>query len=336
MRTPLYLIEQGSQLSRDGRRLLVRKGEETLARVALLQVSQVIVFGNVEITTPAIKMLLDEGVEVAFLSLYGKYYGRLIGESSGNGSLRVAQVLRSQEAPFALALARRFVRGKLGNMRVFLQRYARREGDAAVAEAVKGIARMLERVEHCQTINSLSGVEGQASAIYFGAFKRLLHPPWRFEKRMRRPPPDPVNALLSFAYTLLGQNVLGAVWTVGLDPYVGFLHQLSYNRPSLSLDLMEEFRSIIADSVVLRCLNNGILKPEHFQPGDEPDRPVVLGEEGIRLFVRELEHRFSQEFKHPVSGERITYRRLFLLQAYALAKAVSEGDVSHYQPFLVR
>lgn len=336
MRTPLYLIEQGSQLRQDGRRLLVQKGDQVLARVAVLQISQVIVFGNVEVTTPALKLLLDEGLEVVFLSLYGKFYGRLVGESSGHGSLRVAQVLRSQEPEFALALARSFVRGKLHNMRVFLQRYARREGDPAVAAAVDGIGGMLERVDSCQTINSLSGVEGQASAVYFGAFKRLLHPPWRFEKRMRRPPPDPVNALLSLAYTILGQNLLGAVWTAGLDPYVGFLHQLSYNRPSLSLDLMEEFRPIVADSVVLRCLNNEILKPEHFQPGEEAERPVVLGEEGMRLFVRELEHRLTQEFKHPADGERITYRRLFLLQAYALARAVNESRVGEYRPFLVR
>lgn len=336
MRTPLYLIEQGSKLTRESRRLLVQKGDEVLARVAVIQISQVIVFGHVEITTPALKLLLDEGLEVVFLSLYGKFYGRLVGESNGHGSLRVAQVLRSQEPAFALALARRFVRGKLHNMRVFLQRYARREGDPAVADAVNGIAAMLARVESCRTINSLSGVEGQASAIYFGAFKRLLHPPWRFEKRMRRPPPDPVNALLSFAYTILGQNVLGAVWTAGLDPYVGFLHQLSYNRPSLSLDLMEEFRPIIADSVVLRCLNNAILTPEHFQPGEEEDRPVVLVEAGVRLFVRELEHRLTQEFKHPASGERITYRRLFLLQAYALARAVNENRVEAYAPFTVR
>jgi len=336
MRAPLYLVEQGSQLTREGRRLLVSKGEETLARVALIQVSQVIVFGNVGISTPALKLLLDEGVEVVFLSIYGKFYGRLVGESSGNGSLRVAQVLRSQEPDFALALARHFVRGKLHNLRVFLQRYARREGDSQVAAAVDGIGRMIERIPHCGTINSLSGVEGQASAIYFGAFKRLLHPPWRFEKRMRRPPPDPVNALLSFAYTILGQNVLGAVWAVGLDPYVGFLHQLSYNRPSLSLDLMEPFRPIIADSVVLRCLNNEILKPDHFQPGDDPDRPVLLGEEGVRIFVRELEHRLTQEFKEPESNERVNYRRLFLLQAYALARAINEGDPDEYRPFLVR
>ena len=343
MRHPLYLLEQGSRLTKRGRRLTVVKEDAVVAQVALVQVSQVIVFGNVSITTPALQLLLREGIEVVLLSRTGRFYGRLIGEQNGNGALRVAQLQRSQEPNFALQTARQFVTGKLHNLRVLLQRYARRAASpsnhweaATLTHAVDGIGAMLLRVDTCQTINSLSGVEGRGTAAYFRAWKELLKPPWRFERRLRRPPPDPVNVLLSFGYTLLTQNIWGAVLTAGLDPYVGFLHQLNYNRPSLPLDLLEEFRPVIVDSVVLRCLNNGILTPNHFAPGNEKERPLVLTDEGIRLFIREMETRFSQDFKNVHTGQRTTYRRLFLHQVYHLSRIVTGTEKGPYRPFLIR
>jgi CRISPR-associated protein Cas1 len=253
--------------------------------------------------------------------------------------LRVAQVVRSREPAFALATAQQMVRGKVHNMKVFLQRYARRLEAAAVRSAAESIDGLLQRVAQTTAISSLMGVEGQATAIYFGVWKELLKTPWRFAARVRRPPTDPVNVLLSFGYTILMQNVLGAVLTAGLDPYVGFLHQLSYNRPSLALDLMEKFRPLIADSVALRCLNNGILTEAHFAPGEEGE-PMVLTPEGVKLFVRELETRLTQPFQHPESGEQVSYRRLFLLQAYRLAQTLALGGAGTadrvYRPFLVR
>ena len=145
-----------------------------------------------------------------------------------------------------------------------------------------------------------------------------------------------MNVLLSLGYTILAQNLQGAVMAAGLDPYVGFLHQLSYNRPSLALDLMEEFRPLIVDSVTLRCLNNGILTSDHFVPG-EADQPIVLTPEGMRRFIRELETRFTQPFQHPVTGEQVNYRRLFLLQSYALAATLTPDATGPcYRPFTVR
>jgi CRISPR-associated protein Cas1 len=337
MRHPLYILEQGSKLAREGRRLVVTKEGEVLARVAVLQISQVLVFGNSQITTPAPRLLLDEGVEVVLLSQTGTFYGRLVGATSGHGSLRVAQVLRSQDAAYALATAQAMVRGKLHNMRVFLLRYARRLDQPAVGSAAESMAALLARVPRTTTVASLMGVEGQATALYFGVWKNLLKAPWRFEKRIRRPPTDPVNVLLSLGYTILAQNVMGAVLATGLDPYVGFLHQVSYNRPSLALDLMEEFRPLIVDSVALRCCNNGILTEQHFAPGEE-EQPIVLTAEGMRLFIRELETRLTQSFKHPETGEQVSYRRLFLLQSYRLAAVLQQGlDMGQgYQPFVVR
>jgi CRISPR-associated protein Cas1 len=337
MKSPLYVIEQGAKLNRDGRRITVSKEGETLAQVAVLQVSQVVLFGNIQVTTPALRLLLDEGVEVVLLSEAGRFYGRLVGAPGGHGALRVNQVLCSQDLAISLKIAQQMVYGKLHNIKVFLQRYARRLDSETIHLAAIGVDQQLQRTTRTIAHSSLMGVEGQGTAIYFGVWKTLLQPPWRFDGRVRRPPTDPVNVLLSFGYTVLLQNVLGAVLTAGLDPYVGFLHRLEYNRPSLALDLMEEFRPLIVDSVVLRCLNNGIIKQEHFQSGEEEDRPIVLAPEGVRLFVRELETRFTQQFKHPESGEQVTYRRLFLLQAYALARAFDPtGSAASYRPFLAK
>lgn len=337
MKSPLYVLEQGAKLNRDGRRIIVSKDGETLAQVAVIQVSQVVLFGNIQVTTPALRLLLDEGVEVVLLSEEGRFYGRLVGAPGGHGALRVNQVLCSQDLNTSLKLAQQMVYGKLHNIKVFLQRYARRLESETIHLAAIGVDQQLQRTTRTTAHNSLMGVEGQGTAIYFGVWKALLQPPWRFEGRNRRPPTDPVNVLLSFGYTLLLQNILGAVLTAGLDPYVGFLHRLEYNRPSLALDLMEEFRPLIVDSVVLRCLNNGIIKAEHFRQGEEGQRPIVLAQEGVRLFVRELETRLTQSFKHPDSGEQVTYRRLFLLQAYALARALDPaGGAEPYRPFLAR
>jgi CRISPR-associated protein Cas1 len=337
VRNPLYVLEQGAKLNRDGRRITVSKDGETLAQVAVIQVSQVVLFGNIQVTTPALRLLLDEGVEVVLLSEEGRFYGRLVGAPGGHGALRVKQVLCSQDLAISLKLAQQMVYGKLHNVKVFLQRYARRLESETIHLAAIGVDQQLQRVTRTTVHNSLMGVEGQGAAIYFGVWKALLQPPWRFEGRVRRPPTDPVNVLLSFGYTVLLQNILGAVLTAGLDPYVGFLHRLEYNRPSLALDLMEEFRPLIVDSVVLRCLNNDIIKQEHFRPGEEGERPIVLAPEGVRLFVRELETRFTQSFKHPESGEQVTYRRLFLLQAYALARALNpSGAAEPYRPFLAK
>lgn len=336
MKHPLYLIEQGCRLSREGQRLVVTKDDKVITQASTLQISQVILFGNIQITTPAVQLLLAEGIEVVYLTQQGRFYGRLVGEPSGHAALRIAQVLASQDPAFALATARQCVRGKLHNMRVFLQRYARRREEPSLQQGVDKILALQQRLDEAPDHQTLMGLEGQATAIYFSLWPHLLKEPWSFDKRIRRPPTDPVNALISFAYTLLTQNMWGAVLTAGLDPYIGFLHQLAYNRPSLVLDLVEEFRPIVADSVALRCLNNAILTPDHFETGGN-QRPVLLSAEGVRLFIREFETRLTQKFKHPASGEQVHYRRLFLLQAYALARTLAVRDPQQlYQPILVR
>jgi len=277
---------------------------------------------------------MRRNIPVVFLTVGGEYKGRLIGAETGFGGLRLNQYNYAQNPALALELARAIVYGKLRNQRALLLRYGRRKTDAALSEAAERIGGLAERSGRCQTLNSLNGCEGKAGAIYFGVFKRLLKHEWPFEKRVRRPPSDPVNVLLSFGYTILLHNVQGTVSTVGLDPYVGFLHQIAYNRPSLALDMMEEFRPLVVDSVVMRCLNNEIVRPAHFHPGETAERPIVLDDEGRAKFIRELQARFADEFQHPDTAERVCYQRCIELQVRRLARALREGGA--YQSFIVR
>lgn len=337
---PLYITTQGAKLRYTKRRLVVEKDRKQIAAVPAVHVSQVLIFGNVSVTTPALSFLLENEVDTVFLTLRGRYKGRLVGPSGGNSRLRLRQYERASNSEWALETARAIVTVKLHNTRTLLRRYARRtqagegmgEGLTAAADQ---LADLIARAGRCRTVNSLSGVEGRAAAVYFSVFRRLIQgEEWEFSKRTRRPPRDPVNALLSFGYTVLAHNVESAIRTVGLDPYIGFLHQIVYNRPSLALDLVEEFRPIVVDSVVLRCLNNNIILPAHFTINSEGTYPVLLSDEGRSRFIRELEARLNLEFKHPDSKERVTYRRCFELQARQLARCLQTGDV--YRPFKVR
>ena len=332
---PLYVTTQGAKLRYRTRRLVVEKDGKEIAAVPAVHVDQVLILGNVTLTTPALSYLLESGVDTVFLTLRGRYKGRLVGPMGGNGRLRLLQYRRVADPEWALETARAIVVAKLHNMRTLLRRYARRLGEERLSEAADRLGELIDRAGRCTTVNSLSGVEGRGTAVYFSVFRHLIREPgWSFEKRTRRPPRDPVNALLSFGYTLLAHQVESAVRATGLDPYLGFLHQIAYNRPSLALDLVEEFRPIVVDSVVLRCLNNRIILPVHFVVNPEGTYPVLLDDEGRARFIREFEARLNLSFKHPDRDERVTYRRCFGLQARRMARAVQTGEP--YRPFRVR
>ncbi len=332
---PLYVVEQGAKLQKESRRLVVTKDGEMLQSVPVIKVDQVLLFGNVSVTTPALTWLMSQGIDVVFCDRRGRYRGRVVGETSGHSRLRRWQYRRSDDADFALRTARAIVRAKLHNCRTLLLRYRRQRPDSGLAAAAAQLSGALDRCQQVRTVNSLRGVEGVGAAAYFGVFRLLFkHQTWTFEGRTRRPPTDPVNVLLSFGYTLLVHNLTAAVEAVGLDPYIGCLHADSYNRPSLALDLAEEFRSIVVDSVTLRCLNSALIRPENFSRQEDVERPVLLDDAGRERFIREFESRLALVFTHPLTGEQATYRRCFELQAREMARAFQSGQT--YRPFTVR
>jgi CRISPR-associated protein Cas1 len=330
----VYLVEQGTTLRKEGETLVVVREGETLARVPLLRVEQVVVFGNVQLTTPVLGTLLRRGIDTVFLSVEGRYYGRLLARESRFGELRLRQMEAAREHSRRLALARRFAWGKVANERTMLLRYARDRKVESLDGAVRGMAESLERLERAEHLGGVIAAEGYGTALYFRAFREMLRQELGFTTRARRPPPDPVNALLSFGYTLLLHSVQAAVQTVGLDPYIGFLHALVYSRPALPLDLMEEFRPVIVDSIVLRLVNTRRLREEHFSrlvegPG------VYLTEEGKRRFLEQYEERLNTKILYPRTGEQVTYRRCLELQARQLARVLLSRE-QDYRAFVVK
>lgn len=336
----LYVIEQGAEIGCDGERIEVRRGADIIGSVPLVKLDDIVIFGNVGISTPAMKRLLDRGIEVTFMTVDGRYQGRLVGQVTAHVALRHAQYACAADPARALALAQRFVEGKLRNQRALLQRFSRNRAEPPpeAQAAADDLEAYIKRVKRTTQLSSLLGVEGSATARYFAGLRSLIGPEWSFSGRQRRPPPDPVNLLLSLGYTLLAHKVLGAVQAAGFDPYLGFLHSLDYGRPSLALDIMEEFRPILIDSLVVRICNDGRIRPEHFRPG-EGERPIIITDEGKRAFLTAFEERMRTEATHPEGADsgpgKVPYTRCIALQARRLARVVRQRT-DDYEPFAVR
>lgn len=334
----LYLNQQYSLVRKDGDCLVVQppksaEGVQQKVRVPLIKIEHVVVEGDVTLTSPALAALLENNVEVAFLSFSGNYKGTLSPGFSKNSLLRVAQHQAHQDPERRLALARQFVTGKLSNLRTLLMRYRRKDGQEALDRSIRIIENSLEAVPEAAALDHLMGHEGAASAAYFSGFAELLNQDLGFAGRYRRPPTDPVNALLSYGYTILTSKLASVIHAVGMDPHVGYLHSAVYGRPALALDLVEEFRPIVVDSVVLTAVNTRMLQPEDFVA--ELGGGIRLAEAGRRAFLKKFEERLNTEIIHPVFGYRATYRRCLELQARLLAKTLT-GEIPGYRPFTVR
>jgi len=329
----IWVTEQGAELGVDHDRLVVRLEGEELAAYPMGHLERVMLLGNVRITTPAIHRLAASGAELVFLGLDGRYYARLGGGATPHTVLRRQQYARQAEPAYSLRMAQRMVAGKLRNERVLLQRQARSRGLDLGAE-IADLAAGEERAARTRTLNALLGLEGSSTARYFGAYRLLFAEPWQFVRRTRRPPTDPVNVLLSLGYTFLTRAAESAVEAVGLDPYLGFLHQEAYNRPYLALDILEEFRPIM-DGLVLHACGLGLVTLDDFRAGGEGERPVVLGRDALRRFVTAYEERMASEYRHPRTGERLALWRFLELQAREVARCVREG-VADYQATVFR
>lgn len=324
---PVYVIQQGAKLRIQNRRLHIEQteGDQTtvLTQLPLGHVSQVVLFGNIGLTTPAIGMLLQSDIEVIFLSLDGDYRGRLTAGLTPHVPLRRAQYRSLDRPDFTLTMAKGFVLAKLQHQRALLLRHNRELQNANIAADASQIASAMAEVPRKTALSSLRGLEGSATAAYFGGYRRLFDPVWQFTSRRRRPPPDPVNVLLSLGYTLLSQAAASAVHTVGLDPYAGYLHEVVYNRAALGLDVVEEFRPVIDGLVLWACRGNQI-SPSDFTPGPA-ERPVVLSEEGKRVFLQAFEKRMQMRFTHPISGLKLMLRQCMVEQARQIAARIQEN-----------
>jgi CRISP-associated protein Cas1 len=348
----LYITEQYSLIKQEGEALVVdipadsaQSRERRKVRVPLIRVDHVVLFGEVTLTGSAIGALLARRVPIHYLTQHGRSHGCLLPDPSKNAALRVAQHQAFNDARQRFGLARLFVAGKLRNMRTVLLRYERKHADGVAAAAAGRIKEALHNLvrlappelpnpdDRMHGLGGLFGCEGQGSSAYFDAFAGLLAEPWTFNGRVRRPPRDPVNALLSFGYVILASQVTAAINIVGLDPYVGLLHSPGFGKPALALDLMEEFRPLVVDPVVVTTLNTGVFRPSDFDT--ETGGSVRLRDAARKQFLQKLEERLNSTIQHPYFGYQTTYRRCIELQARLLAKTLL-GEIPQYPPFVVR
>lgn len=333
-RHPCHVMTAGATVGKAADLLEIRFRDGTKQEVRTRAISHLSLFGKVHVTTAVLQELCSQRVGVSFLSTGGWLYGTFAAHSAVNVHSRIAQFRVAADRAASLPLACAFVSAKILNCRTLLRRNTRDKPEMALEQ----LKRFANDALEARSIESLLGIEGSAARIYFRAFSTMLTEAaavdggFDFESRNRRPPRDPVNALLSFAYSLLVRECHSALAKVGFDPSVGFLHQVRPGRPALALDLMEEFRPLVADSTVLSLLNTAAIQACDFV---RAAGGLALGDEARRSFLNAFERRMAQEVTHPVFDYRISYRRVLEVQARLLARVVV-GELPKYPSFQTR
>lgn len=325
----LVVQKPGAVVGVRGNRFTVSFKSETMHKMPVEQVRAIYIYGAVQLTAAAAQYCLANYVDVSFFAPSGRFLGLLRGLPASGIDARMGQYRAFQNTEIRLLLAREFIRAKIHNQRVMIMRNGEPE-----RSVLNELERLRDRCIDTTTIEELMGVEGRAASLYFNAFSGMLRNDlgFSFEKRNRRPPRDPVNAMLSLAYSVLTKELTGICHAVGLDPFVGFLHAPRYGRPALALDLMEEFRPLIADSVVISLLNRLELKKSDFVFSSNG---VYLDESGRRSFWEAYSRRMDTEIKHPVFNYRMAYRRMMEVQCRQIWRFL-RGEANTYTGFTTR
>lgn len=333
----LYVQTQGIYMRREGETVVLEKEQNVLAHIPIHTLSGIVCFGNVMCSPFLLDLCAQNGVHVSFLSEYGRFISRMEGPVSGNVMLRVAQMKAAQDEQHSKELAISFVAGKILNARTVLQRRLRDHGeDETCSLAIQRLAQLTRDVQHAASVDYLRGIEGEAASCYFEAFNSLItaqKETFSIQGRNRRPPLDPMNALLSFLYTLLAHDCAGALESVGLDPQIGFLHALRSGRDSLALDLMEEFRAPLADRTALSLVNLQQLTKKNFRFSESG--VVELDDDGRKTLLVAWQKRKQETIQHPFLNEKVEIGLLPYVQALLLARHL-RGDLDAYPPFLLK
>ncbi|MDK2991414.1 MAG: CRISP-associated protein Cas1 [Clostridiales bacterium] len=332
----LYVLTENSYISKEGETICVHVGGEEKVRVPVHTIESIICFGNTTVSTPLLAFCGEKGIGLSFFSEYGKFYGRLEGAVRGNVLLRRAQYMAIDNQDVQRAMARGFIASKIANCRNVLMRAARDyindETTVALSQAADELAITARSVRNETDIEKIRGLEGIAANKYFGVFDHLIRvnkDEFYFHERSRRPPMDNMNAILSFLYALLTNDVRSALEGVGLDPAAGFLHALRPGRPSLALDLMEEFRSPLVDRLSLSLVNLKQLTSNDFK---QTVTGVSLTDNAKRVIITSWQKRKKEEILHPYLGEKVSIGLLPHIQALLLARYI-RGDIDAYPHF---
>lgn len=342
----LYVLETGAYLRKDGDALKVVKGNRTVDRIPAEGLKRLMLMGYVSLSGPVLDFLINRRVETVFITPTGRYRARLMLDPHRHVALRKAQYGRLGDDAYRLKTAAAVVRGKLTNLSRLLKDRAGRWNDPDLSVAAAKVGAMAKRAPTVGDPETLRGLEGAGTAAYFAVFPRLIrNDAFFFKGRNRRPPKDPVNAMLSFVYTLLTNEVLSAINVCGLDPYLGALHEIDYGRPSLACDLVEEYRAFLGDRLALGLINRRLVKPSDFilrEAGpaayaDEQEmrdrRPVEMTPGAARAFIAAYEAMMNRMTVYPPADKRLTYRQLIRHQARGFGAALEAGE-GVFEPFL--
>lgn len=328
----IYITEQGATIRKVDQHLEVMKGKQKLAHLLPFKIDQVILFGRIQITAEAMELILGEGIDVSYLSMNGRLKGRILPHESKNVLLRVAQYERYLDTAYTLKMAKIIVKAKIRNGRGVILQYQRNYPETSFQDELGRIEENLKKIDTCESVDSLRGIEGISTAIYFKAYGRMFRQGLAFETRTRRPPKDPVNAVLSLGYTMLTNEIRSLMVAHSLDPFLAFLHVVDYGRPSLALDLVEEFRHPFIDRFTLTLFNKKILTEADFRPVE--NEGIYLTPEALKRYFQHYNERINELFCMENSEEKTSFRLLFRKQLQLLSKAIQFDQP--YRPFKMR
>lgn len=330
----LYIIEQGASVGVTSNCIKIKQKDNRSRSMPIETVEGISIFGNVQLTTQCISECLRRGIVVSIYSNNGSYFGRI--ESTGHintSRQRMQDQLYNTE--FSLGLGKRIIRGKVKNQQVLLNRYSR-ERTIDISEENKMIKVCYNKIENAQSIEQLMGYEGTAAKYYFKGLSKLVDEEFKFEGRSKRPPKDPFNAMLSLGYSILMNEIYGIIEGRGLNPYFGFIHQDKEKHPTLASDLMEEWRPVIVDSVVMSLVNGHEIRKDHFRTDNEMPG-IFLTNEGMKIFINKLRRKMQTSCKYLIYIDyAVSFRRAMDLQVLQLVKAIEENNYELYYPMIIR
>ena len=333
----LYVTSSDSYLSLDGENVVILDGEKELGRIPLHNLEAIVSFGYRGVSPALMGGCAKRNIALCFLTPQGKFLARVTGETWGNVVLRKRQYMASEQEDTALGIARNCILGKVYNSRWILERATRDHSLQVDVEKLKKASglwnKSLKASQECSSVEKLRGYEGEAASVYFGVFDQLIlqqKKDFPFMSRNRRPPLDNVNAMLSFVYTLLTNSVAAALETVGLDPYVGFMHTDRPGRVSLALDLVEELRPVLADRFVLTMINKKMVSARDFTKKE--DGAVLISDEARKRLLTEWQNKKKEVITHPYLNEKIEWGMIPFVQAMLLARYL-RADLDEYPPF---
>lgn len=334
----LYVTTPNAYLSLDGENVVLLREQSELGRLPLHNLDGIVCFGYKGVSPGLMGACAEKGIDLCFLTQHGRFLARVSGPVSGNVLLRETQYFRAADETQSLAIAKSFLLGKIYNARWCIERVKRdhpmRVNQEEINDAIGQMLQSLTNLEYAETRGELMGIEGIAAKAYFGVFSQMIlrnEDVFSFDGRNRRPPLDPVNAMLSFAYTLLGNEIAGALETVGLDPAVGYLHTVRPGRASLALDLLEELRAPLADRFVLTQINLGIFSEKDFLKKE--NGAVFMTDDARKRFLSAWQKRKQETIAHPYLKEKIQWGMVAYAQAMLLSRYL-RGDLDAYPPFL--